>query len=542
MKEDDLRRGGRRSDERGPGPASEGPAEQLGLLDIVGLTVGAIVGADIYVASAFGSGRLGPAALLVWALAGGVALILALTFARCAMYVPKAGGPYAYVGMAYGQTAGFLVGWTLWVAEWTSLSVFPIAFVRYLAVLLPGMNSTEIVLAKIAFIGFITLTNFYGARLAGTVNDLLTAFKLAPLALLTLLGFIFLLTEPQAAAAHLTPFAPKGLAGIGDALVPIFWAYAGFELATIPAGEVRRPTRTIPLAIMLGMTVVTVFYLLTNLVLLSTVRWEVLAVADAPLTLGIESILGRLVPALVGAGGLFMTIGAVVSIAGSDESGTLATSRLAYAMAADGHLPPSFARLHPRYRTPYVALLFQNGTALVAALVGTLGTLIRVTVFSLAVAYLLTSLAAIKLERSHKHSPSVEAEAVPSRRASGWLVAVARQSMHYVPYGGVLASLLLLSHVGWAPAVLGLALLGVGFLVYSYLSPEQELVEIKTWITSRRYQYLKVYDTGERFLAWPLSWWRRRGAERRHRQPLPDQAEPRPASMADVESADRGGF
>ena len=502
-----------------PGDAGEGVGDegfdgtdnskQLGLLDIVGLTVGAIVGADIYVASAFGSGRLGPASLLGWALAGVMALAIALTFARCAMLVPKVGGPYAYVGTAFGQFPGFLVGWALWIAEWTSLAVFPIAFARYLGVLIPGLSPVGVALAKVAFIGFITLTNFFGTRLAGTVNDLLTAFKLAPLALLTLLGLAFLVIHPQTAQANLMPFMPKGLGGLGDALVLIFWAYAGFELATIPAGEVRRPTRTVPVAIVLGMAIVTVFYLLTNLVLLSAVSWGELAAARAPLTLGFVRILESLLPGLAGAGGIFMTVGAIVSIAGSDESGTIGTSRLAYAMAADGHLPKVFATLHPKYGTPYVALLFQNVSALVAALIGTLGGLIRLTVFSLAMAYLLTSLATLKLHRNRAESANAGPGTAGEEATVGPVASVGRQIFRHVPYAGTVASLFLLSQVGWQPALAGLGMLGVGVLVYTYLSPEREMEEIKAWITSRRYQRMRVHYLGQRFLAWPLTWRRR---------------------------------
>jgi len=98
---------------------------ELTLFDVANLVVGSIVGADIYVASAFGAGLLGPFSLVVWVLAGIIAIVIALCFAQCAALLPKVGGPYAYAHAAWGTLAGFIVGWSLWLAEWMSLAVFP---------------------------------------------------------------------------------------------------------------------------------------------------------------------------------------------------------------------------------------------------------------------------------------------------------------------------------------------------------------------------------------------------------------------------------
>ena len=105
---------------------------KLTLFDVTNLVVGAIIGADIYVASAFGAGLLGPFSLIVWVVAGVMAIVIALCFAQCAALLPKVGGPYAYAHAAWGTFAGFIVGWSLWLAEWMSLAVFPVAFTQYL--------------------------------------------------------------------------------------------------------------------------------------------------------------------------------------------------------------------------------------------------------------------------------------------------------------------------------------------------------------------------------------------------------------------------
>ncbi len=114
---------------------------KLKLFDVTNLVVGAIIGADIYVASSFGAGYLGPSSLLVWILAGAIAIIIALCFAQCAALLPRVGGPYAYVKEVWGPFAGFIVGWSLWLAEWISLAVFPVAFTRYLTFFIARASS-----------------------------------------------------------------------------------------------------------------------------------------------------------------------------------------------------------------------------------------------------------------------------------------------------------------------------------------------------------------------------------------------------------------
>ena len=113
---------------------------QLTLFDVTNLVVGAIIGADIYVASALGAGLLGPFSLVAWVVAGVIAIVIALCFAQCSALLPKVGGPYAYARAAWGPFAGFIVGWSLWLAEWISLAVFPVAFTQYLMFFFPGLN------------------------------------------------------------------------------------------------------------------------------------------------------------------------------------------------------------------------------------------------------------------------------------------------------------------------------------------------------------------------------------------------------------------
>src|SRR5512135_1321787 len=172
------------------------PQRKLSFFDVTNLVIGAIIGADIYVASSFGAGFLGPFSLAVWVFAGLIAIVIALCFAQCAMMLPRVGGPYAYAKGAWGPFAGFIVGWSLWLAEWISLAVFPLAFTRYLMFFFPNMDFVAQSVIKGFFVAFLAVTNIVGVRAAGRVNDVLTLAKLAPLVFFVIAGLGWIILNP----------------------------------------------------------------------------------------------------------------------------------------------------------------------------------------------------------------------------------------------------------------------------------------------------------------------------------------------------------
>jgi APA family basic amino acid/polyamine antiporter len=318
--------------------------KELSLFDLTNIVVGSVIGADIYIASAITAGMLGPFSLVILVIAGIFATVIALVFAYCSYYIPKVGGPFAYVSEAFDDFYGFLTGWSMWIAELISLPVFAIAFVRYLEYLVP-LTSHEEILVKGMFLFGLTSINIIGVKIAGRVNDALTLIKLTPLLLLIGAGFVFLITQPSVFFGNYHPFVPLGVSATGTALVLIFWAYAGFELGTLPAAEVKNPKTTIPKAIIIGMSIVAIFYLSTNFIVFGAVNWSDLTKSSTPLVLVGGVLLGT-------AGALIMTVGALFSVSGSDESGMLGTGRLSYAMSIDGLFPRLFSSLHPKYGTP----------------------------------------------------------------------------------------------------------------------------------------------------------------------------------------------
>ncbi|MDW5564268.1 MAG: APC family permease [Methanomassiliicoccus sp.] len=469
----------------GRSPDHRATSGKLGTFDVTSLVVGSIIGADIYVATAISSRLVGPASLVIWIAAGMMALIIAISFAYCVMALPRVGGPYAFVTAVSSPFPGFMIGWALLLAEWLSLAVFPVAFAQYFIALVPGVGTLGQVMLKALFIVIIVVTNVVGIKTAGRSNDALTLIKLSPLVLIIFGGLAFMGADPATVANNLSPFLTGGLAQLGQALVLIFWAYAGFELSTLPTDEVDQPERTVPKAIVAGMLIVMSFYLLTNLVVVASLPQSVLKASSSPLldaTRSIFSIAGNGASGLV----LFVGVGALLSIMGADESGTLGTSRLAYAMSLDGLLPHQLARKHRRFHTPYLAIIALSLTAFVASLVGGLSTLINAAVFLLALVYLATCISAIFLLRKDRKLAS---------RLRGRRV---------IPLAGAGFSILLLVLVDPLLWLVGLALLAVGVPIYIYFSPRQELKEMREAFYSPESMRARMRHESRRFLALPV--------------------------------------
>jgi len=452
---------------------------QLNAFDVTNLVVGSVIGADIYVAAALGAKLLGPASILIWLLAGLIAIVIALSFSHCAAILPRVGGPYVYTKDVAGPFKGFLVGWSLLLAEWFSLAVFPVAFTQYFLSFLP-LSTTDQVLLKGLFIVIIFLTNVVGVEMAGKFNDLLTVGKLGPLLLLTAAGLAFIVFHPQVTLARFQPFFVGDPANIGQALVLIFWAYAGFELSTLPADEIQDARRTIPRAIAAGMFIVIAFYLTTNFVIIANVDQKALSSSPAPLTVAAANIFGVL-PGLASLGALIIAVGALISIMGADESGTIGTSRLAFAMSIDGLLPRAFSRLHTTFHTPYIGLALICSTAFVASVIGTLSDLINSSVFLLSFTYLATGASAILLERKYR-------------------VGLGRRGI-VVPALTIAFSALLMTQVGLRQIAISLVLMGVGVPLYAFFSPKSELAELKAQFLSTDAILERAYHQGDTFLA-----------------------------------------
>jgi len=457
---------------------------KLNTFDVTSLVVGSIIGADIYVAAAIGAKLVGPASLVVWLVAGIIAIVIALSFAYCATVQPRVGGPYAYTREVGSPLIGFTVGWSLLLAEWFSLAVFPVAFAQYASSLFALSGQLEETVLKAVFVLLVLITNVVGIKAAGRFNDVLTIIKLLPLLMLIIAGFVFMAFSTGVVSGNLHPFSTGTIGGFGQALVLIFWAYAGFELSTLPADEIEAPRRTIPKAIVSGMAIVAAFYLLTNFVIIGTVDESTLATSSSPLMdsaseiFSSSDVLSGIAPIIIG-------VGALISILGADESGTIGTSRLAYALSVDGLLPSSLSKTRSRRGVPYVAVIALCATAFVASILGSLVQLINASVFLLAFVYLATCASAIQFRR---------------REPRGGRLGLV------IPVFGLLFSFILMALVDLNQILISLGLMLVGLPIYWFFAPKQELHDLRKAFLSREAILARAYEQGERFLAYP---WRR---------------------------------
>lgn len=350
-------------------------ARRLGLFSGTMVVVGGIIGAGIFLNPAVVAVRVhtGGLTMAVWAAGGVVALLGAFIYGELGQRVPRAGGGYVYLRDAFGPLPAFLYAWALLLVIATgALAYVAVMFAEY-TVNLFGLSPGVVKPLAVAGIVFLTGVNYLGVKPGAITQNLFTLLKLAALALLIGAGLL-------AAAPALPPAAtsaPHGTALIvafGTALVPVLFTFGGWQQANFIAEEMIHPRRDLPRALMLGVLVVVAVYLLANAAYLRALGVDGLARSSTPAADTMEVFFGR-------PGRLLISAGIALSTFGFLNLVILVSPRVYQAMAADGLFFPSMGRLHPRHRTPAVALVVQAGWAILLTLTGTYGTLLDYVTF-----------------------------------------------------------------------------------------------------------------------------------------------------------------
>ncbi len=425
----------------------------LSYFDLMNIVIGAIVGSDIYIVPGLIAGLIGPFSILVWVLGGAISMVLVMVFAYCSYYVPNVGGAYAYVTTAFDRFYGFVAGWSMCIAEIVALPVFAIVFTNYLVYFVPLSYEVQ-VMVRVLFILAAVLINIYGVKAAGRVNDVLTIAKLTPLLMIIALGIGTMILSPHLFGNY-SPIAPLGLGNFGTVVVLVFWAYAGFELGSLPASEVADPKRNVPRALISGMIIVILFYVITNFSAFGVVNWSTLSGSAVPLVLVGSTLLGA-------AGAVITGVGALASVAGVDETEVLGTARLIYAMAEDGLLPRVVQRVHPKYRTPYVAVIIEGAVALALSFYSQIPQLISFAVFNLGICYLLVCLSLSVIKKSGERG---------------------LRGQNIIPWAGVVISVFLLYSTTLTDKLVGTAAVLAGIPVYLFYARVQ-VKELKVTLVS----------------------------------------------------------
>ncbi len=350
----------------------------LGPFDATMVVIGGIVGSGIFINPYIVAQRLTSSELVLaaWVAGGAIALAGALAYAELGAIFPKAGGQYVYLRDGWHPLAGFLYGWALLLMiESGAIAAVAITFASY-ALDLTGHPGVSAVPLAIAAIILLSIINYLGVKPGSVVLNVFVTLKVGALAALIAAGVFAPTFEGWFSATR-----ANGLDGLptpiafGAALVPILFAYGGWQNANYIAEEIDNPRRNLPVSLIAGTTVVVIIYVLVNAVYLRALGLEGLATTITPASKAAGVMFGPI-------GDRFVAAAIAVSTFGFLDLAILAPTRVYYAMAADGVFFSTLARLHPRYRTPWVAILIQSGWSCVLALTGRYEQLLNYVVFA----------------------------------------------------------------------------------------------------------------------------------------------------------------
>ena len=367
-------------------PRDLGMRRAVSRWEIVGFSINDVIGSGVYLLPAGAAAILGFASVGAVALAGFAVLLLVLCFAEAASHFDRPGSAYVYTREAFGPLVGFEVGWMTWLARVSSISSLSVGFARALGYLWPAANqgwgqALAIVLPLLLLTGI----NVIGVKSGVRTAVFLAITKTLPLLIFILVGLFFV---DRSLAASVTP--KPGTGTLGDAVLLLLFAYAGFENTAAPAGEFKNPRRDVPFALVVQILIVTLIY--------TGVQW--VALGTLPGVVGSKTPLADAAARFLGGwGGLLMTVGGVISILGTNSNTVLSGPRYLYALAQDGFGPAFLGRLHPRYRTPAAAILLQTAIALPLAFTGSFEALATLSAVARLATYFGTALSVPVLRR-----------------------------------------------------------------------------------------------------------------------------------------------
>ncbi|PLX25305.1 MAG: hypothetical protein C0600_12210 [Ignavibacteria bacterium] len=393
-------------------------ARDLGLFDATMIGVGAMIGAGIFVLTGLAAGEAGPASILAFALNGVVTLLTAFSYAELASAIPRAGGGYSFVRMAFPGAVGFLSGWMLWFAYTVACSLYALGFAGYFWELLQHYipSTTEAISSVIGanpailiftlFIGAIFIwLNVRGAAVTGKAENVLTVSKLITLVIFIVFGLLVVFGEPQQVSENFTPFLPMGFSGVLVAMGLTFIAFEGYDLIATVAEEIKEPEKNIPRATFISLGIAVLIYLLVLFVSLAALNvpgestWEFLGrFKETAIVHAADAFMPAFGVALIVLGGLLSTMSAL-------NATVMAASRVAFSMGRDRWLPRRVSTIHEKRRTPHIAIILTGVILLVMALtlpieaVGSSASLIFLLTFAM------VNLSTIVLRRKHPNIP-----------------------------------------------------------------------------------------------------------------------------------------
>src|SRR5690554_1842117 len=358
----------------------------LSLKDAVGIGLGAIIGAGIFVVTGVAAGVSGPAFIIGLLIAGVVATFNALSSAQLASKYPQSGGTYEYGYILINPALGFSAGWMFLISKLSAAGVVAIGFGSYFHQLI--LEVSPITFSVMAVV-LLTSANYYGVKKAGALNLIIVS--------VTVLSLFYLIYSgiPEVKSANFKPFAPFGLTGIAEAAALLFFAFTGYGRIATLAEEVANPKKTIPKAIIITIVSAILLYVAIAVVAIGVIGANAMASSKSPLQVVADVLATPGISSVI-------TIGASTAMLGVLLSQILGISRMMLAMGRRRDLPPVFQKIHHRYRVPHIGILITGIIILLLTLLGSFEFIVRAATFTILLYYSIANISALKQPKSDR--------------------------------------------------------------------------------------------------------------------------------------------
>jgi APA family basic amino acid/polyamine antiporter len=374
-------------------PAHEGLVRGINRWDLVAITINGIIGAGIFGLPSKVYSLIGTYSLIAFVACALVVALIILCFAEVGSRFKETGGPYLYAREAFGPTVAFEIGWLIWLARVTAFAANCNLLISYLSYFWPKVTGSLWRPSLIIFVVLIlTVVNLRGVREAAIVSNAFTIGKLIPIILFIAAGLFFLKPEAYSFGAAPTTGA------FSQSVLLLIYAFTGFEMATIPAGEIRDPQKHLPRALLTALGVVAVLYILIQVVCVGTL--PELAQSTKPLADAGSRFLGT-------AGGAIISAGAVISITGNLNILLLSGSRIPFAMSEQKQLPRIIGDVNRRFATPHISIMMTAGVMLLLTLKSSFIAALTISAIARLVTYAATC-ASLPLFRRRSDIPKAE--------------------------------------------------------------------------------------------------------------------------------------
>ena len=417
-------------------------SRSLGVVDGAALIFSNVVGVGIFTTSGLILKSVPDtnSFLLIWLLGGTIALIGAFAYARLALLFPRSGGEYIYLSKVFGPLAGFLTGWTSFVAGFSgAIAASAVGFGAYLTSLFGGDENMQTV-AAVLLIFVVSLFHVRGVKFGSRLNFWLCSLAIAAVAIMLGATFFYkggyqpVVTNPEGNRTNMWLMA----------LIPVMFTYSGWNAAAYVTEEIKDPHKNILRILTIGTLAVILLYLLLNFMYIKLIPWEEI--------IGTIQIGDLLANRLMGPSGAWIVTGIIiVALASSVSAMIMAGPRVYFAMARDKLLPEWINQLHPKYKTPYLSIILQSSWSIVLLLTGSFEQILIYTGFSI---ILFSTLAVIALL------------VVDYRRGK-------LMSYRNVPYAAfiVISTIIVFNAIGGqpVPSLVGLFIIGLGIPLYYFL-------------------------------------------------------------------------